>query len=1019
MILDNCYINNDSLLACSLFKEQIGELLIKNGDRFKLSILNDNYGIYNFDSVLNIIINYENINKVNIFISIDKLMTHVVEKNNYIVFETNINSMDNVISGKFNLNFTDNDDNGAIIQSECYFKKNHNNKNILVLCASENKGTYHLLPTDEQNELNDINIKYNFTILPFNNTEEFIITNYTGSIIYNAYPQKLNFYEEDNFVVRYILTNSDSEFLENIKLNIFGNNLDCISLSGILQCKVPMSHFDYEQNGIYNTNYINSLGEWSTYYEATPFEVILPERKMIRMMIKEIDNKKEKIIGKEGSFYLITDYNDTENIFNISDIEEQTLFNTIIKDDIDNKYNVTCRLWNPSSSKIILICKLKEELRYQQQNIKLNNSYFNYYEYKIVLYSEISIIINQLNYEIPFLYSDKQKIDIKAEDEKEEYNLRFKFDSYNGEPLILLGTESNMLIIDDCEFIFDDDDNNAHILCHVKIQKLEETLIQNGEIFKLKNLDENLIMKDNNFDLVFDIIINYEVIEKEDISLEITDLKDNISEIYSSFAYETNISTINNIRSKYIYLNFSSGQEKCYFKKQNKKNLLVICIPSFEGELYLEEIKQEKIINNTHYKYNFIIQPRASSEIIYIQHYGSQALYVYPEILNFTLESTLEVNFIMINSSNVAHIRLNPDSFDLPCEDFSDIIKKCNVSVNHFMKKKSGFYYTYHLNHEYDLSIYYDLNPIEIELPNILKIKLLNSGEITIGRNGTLYFITNFNDTLYDLFNISDIEEKTSFNIGMEMYDSNKEYNAACRLWKPLKDNIRIFCNLDETLNEGINYIEIKPSSFEYDFYKIIINPDTINYAVNQINSVIPFIYSDTQIINYDEDKEIYELRFKYDNYNNEILVIHSNEFDYKIMENCVVNDKDLKCEITKDTLDEILQKNNSNYKLMYYNDNLGIKNIENCFDIIIYANAIDKENIDIEIVKLSENNYDINNLIAYETNITSLPNLITSSFQLFLNNHNETSLDCFFKKYEEGPLLLLCLSKEEGEFSL
>ena len=133
MILDNCYINNDSLLACSLFKEQIGELLIKNGDRFKLSILNDNYGIYNFDSVLNIIINYENINKVNIFISIDKLMTHVVEKNNYIVFETNINSMDNVISGKFNLNFTDNDDNGAIIQSECYFKKNNNNKNLLIL----------------------------------------------------------------------------------------------------------------------------------------------------------------------------------------------------------------------------------------------------------------------------------------------------------------------------------------------------------------------------------------------------------------------------------------------------------------------------------------------------------------------------------------------------------------------------------------------------------------------------------------------------------------------------------------------------------------------------------------------------------------------------------------------------------------------------------------------------------------------------------------------------------------------
>ena len=71
------------------------------------------------------------------------------------------------------------------------------------------------------------------------------------------------------------------------------------------KCIIPMNHFDFEENGVYELYYNNEKSELSRYYEVTPFNVILPERHMIKMIIKQEDNIYDISIGINGTLYFI------------------------------------------------------------------------------------------------------------------------------------------------------------------------------------------------------------------------------------------------------------------------------------------------------------------------------------------------------------------------------------------------------------------------------------------------------------------------------------------------------------------------------------------------------------------------------------------------------------------------------------------------------------------------------------------------------------------------------------------
>lgn len=118
----------------------------------------------------------------------------------------------------------------------------------------------------------------------------------------------------------------------------------------------------------------------------------------------------------------------------------------------------------------------------------------------------------------------------------------------------------------------------------------------------------------------YDIIINFDNIQKEDVFIKITKLLDNRADNSSFIAYETNITNISDVFSDKFELDFEDDYQNktfnftCRIKKSINTNLLIYCLMSKGGAFHLKEIKEEKILDNINIKYNFRIQPVNISE---------------------------------------------------------------------------------------------------------------------------------------------------------------------------------------------------------------------------------------------------------------------------------------------------------------------------------------------------------------------------------------------------------------------
>jgi len=260
------------------------------------------------------------------------------------------------------------------------------------------------------------------------------------------------------------------------------------------------------------------------------------------------------------------------------------------------------------------------------------------------------------------------------------------------------------------------------------------------------------------FDFVFHITINYCNIEKEDLFIGITKIVDDITEIGTPLGFETNIISIPNFIS-HIYGN-------SYFKKINGHPLIYFKNFSSEEEFSNYTIDKEQIFSNIHYKYNFRIQPFKINQTVSIQGKGTDIYFLYPEELNFSTEEIFTIRYIMPSPSLSKNITLNPNLPALECVDLNGM-KNCFVPIYYFIGEKSGYYYTYHLNHDNKSSIYYSSPIINVTLPEkkiYILIKEEDNFYMTLGENGLLYFITSYNDSKTNIFNESDIQEKTVFN---------------------------------------------------------------------------------------------------------------------------------------------------------------------------------------------------------------------------------------------------------------
>ena len=175
---------------------------------FVLYLDNDISDLKRFALIPIIKVNY-NIQKKNIFVSINKLIENVSEEYTFIAYETNVTDIGNIISDyfeSFKLEFEN--ENGGKINNSCTFRK-YENTPLLIICEIGRTGTFWLKKT--QNELKleeEINMKYNFRIQPIQNNEKiFCNADISQSYIAFIYPEILDFTKSDSLIIDFFIEN--------------------------------------------------------------------------------------------------------------------------------------------------------------------------------------------------------------------------------------------------------------------------------------------------------------------------------------------------------------------------------------------------------------------------------------------------------------------------------------------------------------------------------------------------------------------------------------------------------------------------------------------------------------------------------------------------------------------------------------------------------------------------------------------------------------------------------------------
>ena len=146
------------------------------------------------------------------------------------------------------------------------------------------------------------------------------------------------------------------------------------------------------------------------------------------------------------------------------------------------------------------------------------------------------------------------------------------------------------------------------------------------------------------------------------------------------------------------------------------------------NSIYLSVIKEERVLNDIHDKYNFCIQPVNNNDKINIDGNGDRPTMLIPKTLDFTANDNIPIYLLYYGSSGTKGIRLNPNSKEnLECQylDSKNHIKNedesvliCIVPKSHFENKKNGYYNTYHLNHKNKYIQFYEFSPIKVILTN-------------------------------------------------------------------------------------------------------------------------------------------------------------------------------------------------------------------------------------------------------------------------------------------------------------
>ena len=149
-----------------------------------------------------------------------------------------------------------------------------------------------------------------------------------------------------------------------------------------------------------------------------------------------------------------------------------------------------------------------------------------------------------------------------------------------------------------------------------------------------------------------------------------------------------------------------------------------------------------------------------------------------------------------------------------------------------------------------------------------------------------------FKTDYYDNENIFDsqkIESETHFETSISGKSDSSIYKLSCRLWKADDNNINSICRFKGQLKNDSYYLN--NANFIYNNnYNISISCKCNTFKITQYNFNIPFLYAPKQIIDINNDKNYFELKFNIELYNNEILIFFNMDIGWGStfdLENC------------------------------------------------------------------------------------------------------------------------------------
>ena len=320
---------------------------------------------------------------------------------------------------------------------------------------------------------------------------------------------------------------------------------------------------------------------------------------------------------------------------NINNEEEiKNCFKTsIYSKNNDNLYEINCGFL--INSEIYIFCEIGENINAGEYTIQINQK-FNYLNKDFSISQDNKKTIIKYDYNIPFLYSSRQIIEVN--DEINLYTLTFNIFSYNNEPLAL-STAGNILPLENCEV------KNKKLICYLEKNEILSILDDKETWFKLEYIGNKQYQTEFNF--VDYINIKYiSNTKKENIKVNIKKLLVNCTENHRYIAYETDITNIPIISTDIygFYLDFenSSGCEyfrrKCHFVKYIIGTLLILCkMDGGNVEYRLKEIEKEIDTEFLNVNYNFIIQPVNNTEIFILSDIKDESYGIinYNKILDF------------------------------------------------------------------------------------------------------------------------------------------------------------------------------------------------------------------------------------------------------------------------------------------------------------------------------------------------------------------------------------------------